>query len=337
MKRFLTNGLVVVAMVAGCDAPVQESPRAVSLRPVVVRVVKAKPATIVPVWKGTGVLAPVHKADLAPLEAGKIKEFRVGVGDKVRKGQVLVLMDDALLVSSVAEFQPLKAQYDRAQRLHAGKAMAKAEFEEIEADYVAMNRRVSQIEENTTIKAPFVGVVGRVDGESGEVWFPPQNGSTAVGLVQVLQMTPLKVELAVDQFLFRDLSVGTAVTVCAAVLPDTVFAGSIVRIAPAADPASHRFGVIVQVGNKKELLHPGFSVDVRATMNEMKAVVALPTSALNDSCVYVVEDSVARSRVVKTGRHWEGLVEIRSGLDANEQVVSDCRGIHPGMTVTIRH
>ncbi|MBD3322422.1 MAG: efflux RND transporter periplasmic adaptor subunit, partial [Chitinivibrionales bacterium] len=193
----------------------------------------------------SGVLEAHKKADLAPMKPGKIRRLPFAIGDYVRKGQDLAVMDDADLVAAVARFRPLRKQYERSQNLYAQKAISKAEFEKIEAEYLAMKRAVDNLEENTTIRAPFSGVVTALAAEEGEVYSPQMNAMPGApgGLVQIARLDPLKVDCDLDEKTVLKVNKGMQVEVTADVVPDTVFHGKILWVNPRANPVSHTFEI----------------------------------------------------------------------------------------------
>jgi membrane fusion protein, multidrug efflux system len=322
MRRsgFIILSIILSILFAGCQNKQSKKDSTVKIRMMV---------TVAPVTRMnleqkqifTGVLAPMKKAALAPLQPGRVNKFMVEIGAKVVKGQVLAIMDDGQLVAMTAQFQPLKAQYDRALRLYANKAISKAEFEQIEAQYVSMKRQVDQIQENTALKAPFYGVITDKTAEEGEIYSPKPIPGRSMGLLELTQLDPLKIDLDVDEKTVPLLKKGMAIQFTVDALPDTVFSGKVEWINPAANELSRTFGVRLSVPNAKGKLMAGYFVRTAIILGEKQNVLVVPEGALIGKKIFVVKDSVALAKPVETGWITSGMAEIISGLSEGDRVV----------------
>jgi membrane fusion protein, multidrug efflux system len=230
-------------------------------------------------------------------------------------------MDDGQLVAMTAQFQPLKAQYDRALRLYANKAMSKAEYEQVEAQYVSMKRQVDQIQENTALKAPFYGVITDKTAEEGEIYTPKPIPGRTMGLLELTQLDPLKIDLDVDEKTVPLLKKGMSIQFTVDAMPDTVFTGKVEWINPAANDLSRTFAVRLSVPNAKGKLMAGYFARVSIILGKKENVLTVPEGALIGQKVFVVKDSVALAKMVETGWSTSGMVEIVSGLSEGDKAV----------------
>jgi membrane fusion protein (multidrug efflux system) len=290
--------------------------------PVVVDTVRYR--TLVRTREFTAVLEPYKQADLAPLTQGtRVKRIYVDVGDYVRKGQVLARMDDAMLVSTHVRFETLASQYERQKQLFEKNAISKAQFESIESEYKATKRQLEQIRENTTITAPFNGVVTDVAVEEGEVYSPTlaQMGGTS-GLIQLTQLNLLKVDLDVDEDVVSKIEKGMKVKVRVDALGDTAVAGTVQWVNPSAARRSHTFGVRIIVPNKGLTLKAGYFVSLAIITDTRENVLAVPVTALVGKQVFIVENDMALAREVETGWETDAFVEIESGVSQHALVIT---------------
>jgi len=289
--------------------------------------VQAEPAAIRTLEKKelfTGVLEPLKKADLAPAMPGLVRSIPVQIGQYVKAGQVLASMDDVTLVSTRAQFEPLKAQYERSKRLYESNALSKAQFEGVEAQYLATKRQLTQIEENTTITAPFSGVITAKAVEEGEIYSTMPGMGGPKGLIQLVQLDPLKVDFKVDEKTIRHVKKGmkVALTIDALSETDTTVAGTVQWVNPAADPMSRTFEVRITVPNRNGLLRAGYFVKMAVIAESKKEVLAVPVNALIGDRIFVIDNTKrAIARVVSRGWETAEYVEILSGIAENELVV----------------
>jgi RND family efflux transporter MFP subunit len=126
-------------------------------------------------------------------------------------------------------------------------------------------------------------------------------------------------------------------------VPGREFAGKVMFINPALDPASRSVKVIAEVPNADGLLRGGAFVKGRIVVAKRPGVLQVPREALQNwnlerqsADVFVVQGDKADKRAVKTGTTSGGTVEIVSGLEPGEQVVT--RGafaLRPGDRVAV--
>jgi RND family efflux transporter MFP subunit len=126
-------------------------------------------------------------------------------------------------------------------------------------------------------------------------------------------------------------------------VPGRTFTGKVMFINPALDPASRSAKVIAEVPNADGSLRGGAFVKGRIVLANRSGVLQVPREALQNwnlerqsADVFVVQGDKADKRAVKTGSSSGGAVEIVSGLEAGEQVVT--RGafaLRPGDRVSV--
>ena len=108
--------------------------------------------------------------------------------------------------------------------------------------------------------------------------------------------------------------------------PDEVFSGEIVAISPSSDIQGHNLQVRANLPNKELKLRPGLFVRVNVTLGARENVILIPEQAIwpigQDKTVFVVADGQAHMRVVRIGERQPGTVEIVSGLDVGEEIVT---------------
>jgi membrane fusion protein, multidrug efflux system len=111
------------------------------------------------------------------------------------------------------------------------------------------------------------------------------------------------------------------------------YTAAITHVAESADASSRMVSIVAEVSSEqRSALRPGAFAQVRVPIGESANAPVVPQTAIRPSergfLAYVVEGDVARERVVQLGlRTSDGLVEIRSGLSAGEQLV--VRGVEP--------
>jgi membrane fusion protein (multidrug efflux system) len=239
-----------------------------------------------------GPLVAEQQADVGSQRNGRIAAVAVRIGDRVRAGQVLAQLDDAVLHANYdaqkarlavaqaglqawhAEELMNSADLHRADKLREAKVISEEVWEhtKYKLDETVDGRAryesevaVAQAElaatrlqlEQSQILAPFDGIVGRVSVRADQM---VKEGDvlfwvTAEGPLQVLFTVP---ELSMAQF-----SAGTALELTTADYPGMRQAGHVLHLSPVIDPASASIQVIGALDHPSPLLKPGMSMQVR--------------------------------------------------------------------------
>jgi membrane fusion protein (multidrug efflux system) len=261
-------------------------------------------------------------ARLAAPRGGYIESVHVKVGDKVRKGQVLVHVDtstqSAVLSQTRVELETAEREYHRAQAL--GDAIPSAEVDAAESRWLAAKAAIgsqSVAVSRSVITAPFAGVVVEVDAEVGEV-------AGVQPLVRVVQLQPAKVTVSVSDRDVVALREGMTARITTEAL-SAPFTGELKRIRKAADLSTRTFTAEIEVPNVDQQLLPGMIATVALTAPiEGKGLVVsqdwLVTRG-DDVGVFVERDGVARWHPVTLGPLVRTQVLVTSGLAPGENLV----------------
>jgi len=217
--------------------------------------------------------------------------------------------------------------YQRYKRLHDEKALARQEIDQIEtqkkvagANYEQAKAGLEEVrvwQDFTRITAPAAGVVTDKRVDPGSMAIP------GTPLFTIESDGGFHLEVAVDETLSGKLQVGTnaAVTIDTLGLNTT---GKIVEIVPAVDPATRTF--IVKIALSDKGLKSGLFARVRLPRGEREALL-VPKGAIVErgqlTGLYAVDpQGLVTYRLVRTGKAYEGGIEILSGLSAGERIIT---------------
>lgn len=285
----------------------------------------------------------------APIYArsnGYLASYSVDIGDRVKGGQTLAVIDAAevdqelnaaraALEQARANLELAKTSAARWQDLVAQKAVAQQEVDEKnaaklarEADVHAAEANVSrltQLKQYLTIVAPFDGVISARNVDVGALVTAGGGGRE---LFRIAQTDTLRVYANVPQTYVRSIHPGLPANVSINELPARTFAGKVVRIAGALDPASRTLQVEVQIPNDKGELFAGMFGQVRFSLASEDPPLLVPSNAvvLRSDGTFVVTvgaDNAVHYQKVKLGRDFGTQVEIVDGLMEGTRVVSN--------------
>ena len=126
--------------------------------------------------------------------------------------------------------------------------------------------------ENTQLISPISGVVAQRNYDSGDLF-------GGLPVVQVQQITPVKMNINISETLFKQVKVGTPVSIKVDAYGDEEFKGKISLIYPTMDGATHTFPVEVQLANADSRVRPGMYARVTINFGTEKHVV-VPDEAI---------------------------------------------------------
>ena len=264
--------------------------------------------------------------EIVPLASGRLVEIAYQPGEPVEAGAILARLDDTIERADLAEAQAMAQEavsaLERGRRLRASNNIAEATLVELQAAAGAAQARVdraAQRLEDRIVRAPFDGVVGlrRVD-----LGARVDNDTVLTTLDDRRQMT---VEFSLPEIFYGQVNRGLPVTARSTSFPDRDFDGTVDTVDTRIDTTSRSFRVRASLPNPDLLLPAGLFVLVDVTLDEREAVVVPEEAVLTEAgrtIVYVAADERAERRPVDLGQRTVGKVELRSGVEPGELVVT---------------
>ena len=323
MKKSLIMLIAAVAMTACAsnDKNNEQTPAEVVETAVLVKSATAELQTISLTETYTSEIKPYKENDVTPAVAGlHISEIKVDVGDHVKKGQVIVVMDQTTLKQQEINLATMQDNYDRMLPVHKAGGISDQQIVQLENQLNLQKEVVANLRKNSTIHSPLTGIVTARNFESGDLF-------AQAPILHIMQINQLKVKANISEQFYTTVKVGQKVSIEVDLYPGEKFEGKVSRINPALDAATRTFGVEITIANAKERLRPGMFARATFNMGERESVM-IPDQALqkqvgsSERYVYVIKDGEAEYRLVKDGRRVGDLIEITEGLQAGEVVAT---------------
>ena len=272
--RIATAGLVILGLIFPAEA--QRTRRMVDGDPVV-SVYEVKLERINERVDAVGSGRARQQITLTTRVAGVIAEVLFKGGDKVEAGQPLIRLssEPEEIAVEMAEAQRAQAfdAVERYKQLNSASvsrvAVAEAETALKVAD--ATLRRAREDLDRMTIRAPFSGIIGLTNLETGDY--------LAVGtpIASLDDRSKIIIEFTVPESVAQSIKVGMPVRASLAARPGEVFMGAVSAVGTRIDPATRTLSVRGEIPNPDLSLIPGstFSVSVRLEGNETPVVPGL--------------------------------------------------------------
>jgi RND family efflux transporter MFP subunit len=224
-----------------------------------------------------------------------------------------------------AETNAMKLQHDVAvyTELVAGKAATPEKLNQVVTDYNNSMNQVAQARKtiaDAAIKAPVAGIIAAKPVEQGVFV------NTGTEIATIVDISRAKVQVNVTETEVYKIAERQHVRIRTDVYPNKVFEGVVSFISPQADQ-THNYPVEITLIKRNEaILRPGTFVYIDFSRKSQRPVLLIPRAALLESeknaQVYVVQKDSVAIRPVVTGAQVGNQVEVISGLQPGEQVVT---------------
>ncbi len=271
-----------------------------------------------------GTTASEEKINLSARIPAYVGEIFASAGDRVKKGQKLITLDDRdirqQLAAAEAQLNQAKTEYERAKQLFEKEATTQQALTAAESMYASARAQVEQVKVMLTyaqVESPIDGIVTERRVEAGDLANP---GMLLLAVYDPLRM---RLEAPVPVRLIDRLALGQAVEVSLE-RPARVFKGAVAEIVSEVDSSSRTQLVKVHLEGIEGNVLPGTfgRLWVEAESREAIFVPAAAVVQIGQlSFVQVARDGRALRRLVKTGPARDGRIEILSGLRAGESIL----------------
>ncbi|MBW1681005.1 MAG: efflux RND transporter periplasmic adaptor subunit [Deltaproteobacteria bacterium] len=280
-----------------------------------------------------------------------------------------IQMAEAGLREAQAALTEARKNYDRIKRLHGIQAVSDSELdaalrglqmsrERVEAarqqlalaregprseDIEAARARLRQAEaalalakdylKKSMLYAPCDGVIAFREVEEGEVLVIPP----AVILTQVVDLSRIKVKFSVGEKDLHIIREKERFPFTVDAIPGETFSGVLVFVSPTAHPVTRSFPVELSVERPDPRMADGMTARVRLPLSRAGRTVKVPAAWLAEQDgvmgVFEIKDGHALFRKVTLGGYYDQRVEIISGLQGGELIITNPAGVEPGDAV----
>lgn len=285
-----------------------------------------------------GTLDAIKGVQVSAELPGKIVEIHLVAGAKVKAGALLAQQDtsseEALLRAANAAAKLTHISLNRNQELLSKKMIPQAEYDASVAQHEQAIAQAENIKSNIakkTLRAPFSGRLGTHRIDIG------QNLKEGESIVSLQALDRAFVNFQLPQIALNHLKSGLRIKVSADTLPlNEMIEGNITAIEPEVDAGTRNVNLQAIIPNPGERLLPGMFVNVSVILPAQNEVLIIPTMAVlyapyGDS-VFVVDthksekngadEKVLRQQFVRLGEARGDFVEVVSGLNENENIVT---------------
>lgn len=283
-----------------------------------------------------------EEIELRPEIAGKVIKINFDEGSKVKKGDLLVKINDADLQ---AQLDKVKSQIKlaeekefRSKKLLEQNLISQEEYDVVlnelssrKADKALLTAQIDK----TEIRAPFDGIVGLRSISEGSFI------NSSISIAVLTKINPIKIDFALPIKHANKVEIGDKVKVT---VPnsDKEYTANIYAIDPKVDPTTRTLKVRAKTENGTGILLPGSYAEVEVVLDKNANSISVPTEAvvpdIGGEMVYLFKNGKAAPSRIKAGVRTNTEVQVIEGISAGDTViVSAIIQLRPGIDVSIRN
>lgn len=280
---------------------------------------------------------------------GRVTAVSANLGDQVRTGQTLAMLDSlslgeasSALIQAQSAYRIADADFKRAEALNVDEIIpqkdflrAKSEREKAAAGLRAAEDKLrllgvspkhdGRVESNFPVTAPFAGTVIQKKATLGELASPSEP------LFTVADLSRVWIEANLGEAMLAKVRLGARATVTVSAYPGERFTGRVTYVANVLDKESRTTPARIEVENKdgrlKLEMFATATIDTAGISSEPKReAITVPDAAIvlmqGQPTVFVFEHGGYEQRTIELGEKLSGRTVVKSGLAAGDQLVA---------------
>jgi membrane fusion protein, multidrug efflux system len=274
----------------------------------------------------SGIFSSWSEVTVMSESQGKVIKFLFETGKYVKEGETLAILDDDLIKSQLvlaeASYQKSQHDFSKYSGLAANDAVSSQQLEEIKLAQKNAQTNLIQIRkqlDNTTIKAPFSGIITKRYVERGTLVLP------GMSIAEITEMSRVKFNARVAESDINSITPGMEVFLDVPAIGRENLKGKVYTIQAKSDEA-RRYSIDVEVSNPGNLIKPGMfgTAQMKVSQKGVQGIY-IPRDCLNGSIkepeVFIVKNNIAIRKSIKIGKITDDNVEVIAGISPGDFVV----------------
>lgn len=289
----------------------------------------------------TGSVIPNEDVELRSEISGRVTNINFKEGGQVKKGQLLLTVNDAELRAQLQKLESNRSLYSdmeaRQRTLLEKEYISRQEYDQVSNQLATVNADIQALRATMAkayVRAPFDGVIGLRQVSEGSYV------TAATPIARIVDVSPVKIDFTIPGRYSQSVKVGDKVTFTSEGSAETHQA-SIYAIQPNIDPATRTLQIRALYDNKDNAIKPGAFVKVELALQNLDEAILIPTESIIPEAtghkVFLAKNGKAQPQMVKIGQRSETMIQILEGIAPGDTIISS--GIlqaRPGSDLNIR-
>ncbi|WP_342647623.1 efflux RND transporter periplasmic adaptor subunit [Mucilaginibacter sp. CSA2-8R] len=291
-----------------------------------VSILEVKPTSFANYIQLQGKIDAEDNVTAYPQSPGTITAIYAKAGQHVKRGQLLVQLDNAVLKQTIAQAEAQaslsRTLFQRQKNLWDQKIGTEVQFLQAQTALQTAEKQVAALRQQSNlyrIVSPISGTIDQMDLKLGQAAQPGTTG------IRIVNADNLKVKADVPESYAGSVNTGNTVKI---LIPDASdsLTTRISFAAKAIDPTSRSFAVEVKLP-VRSTLRPNMTAILKIADYSKSDAIVIPVKAIQRSedgdYVYINNGGTAKKVVIKTGKTYAGQTEVLSGIKAGDQLVTE--------------
>jgi len=277
-----------------------------------------------------GVVEAVRQAYISPESGGTIQSIRVVEGQRVKKNELLAVLNSGVIKSTIDELESslklAETLFKKRAALWEKKIGSEIQFLEAKNQKEALENKIKTLKQQLAmnmIRAPFDGIIDNIDKKKVELAVP------GIPIMQIVDVSSVLIKADVSEAYLSRVKVGDDAVITFPSYPGILRKGKILRVGTVVNPENRAFKITVKLGNSNEVLKPNMVAVLELKDFEAREAMVVPSIIIkNDSEGYYIyrlkrtETGLISEKVyVKTGEVWKDTTMIEEGIDPGDEII----------------
>lgn len=336
--NYMMMTVLAVGLLAACSQKSNNSVAQTDEMKPKIKVMQVHQQSVEQLYEYTAIVQADVVNNIASTMPGRIEDIFVEVGDRVHVGQELVRMDESTLKQTKTQLDNMEANFHRMDELYKAGGVAKSEWDIQKTQLEVLRTQYQNLLTNTYLKSPISGVITARNNDKGDLY---AGNPVQFPILQVQQITPVKLMINVSEAQFVNIKKGMTVDVKLDVFPEDTFKAVVSLPYPTIDAQTHTFPVEITLPNRDSKVRPGMYARVIVNMGSQNHVVVPDVAVVKqqgsgDRYVYVYKDGKVSYNKVELGRRMGTSYELFSGVEDGDYVATtSLTKLNNGMEVEV--
>ena len=277
-----------------------------------------------------GVVKADKNVELRPELGGTVLQIYVREGQRVKKGKVLIQLDDSNIKNNLAELNTqitlAKTTFDRQERLWEQKIGSEMQYLQAKTQYESLKNNINTLKDQANkmkIVAPFSGIVDEIFPKKGEL----TNSQTPV--VRLVNLDEVYIEADVTETYLPFIKIGNETHVRFPSINKEIIS-KVAQVGHVINPNNRSFKTKINIPNKDTNLKPNLLADIKIIDFETNGIVIpsflIQKDQIGNSYVYTVSNQNSEytisKKIIIIANEYNNTSLIEDGLNANDTLVN---------------
>lgn len=282
-------------------------------------------------FEAHGSVESISEAFISPEVNGQIREIKVREGERVQKGQLLVVLNTSITENTIEEvnksLELATTVYEKQKRLWDQQVGSEMQYLQAKNNKESLETRLKTLEaqlDMSYIRSPINGIIDEIYNKEGELAIP------GMQLMQIVNLTNLYINAELSESYLPKIRKGDMVNLTFPSYPDIEMETPIHRVGNVINPQNRSFTIQLKINNRQEQLKPNVLAVIKINDFSTDQALVVPTIILKQDIkgtyMYVVakdeEGYHAKKVYVETGISYQDKSIITKGLKPGQKIIT---------------